>query len=170
MTLAPTGRLRGIAVRSAKRANMRVTEVSAIHRSAGVDGDFGRKPGRAQVTVLSEESWSAACGEVGAALPWTTRRANLLVSGIPLKPMVGSRIVIGAVVLEVTDETAPCSRMEAAHAGLRRALVPDARGGVRCRVISGGPIAVGDAVLWQPAMADLFAGDFGSGDRRAAGA
>lgn len=129
---------------------------SVIHIGSGVDGDAGRRPGLAQVTIVSEESWRAACGDVGAALPWTLRRANLLVAGLPLRPLAGSRLLIGGVVLEVTGEADPCRRMDEACAGLRRALTPEARGGVRCRVLAGGPIAVGDEVVWQPAMADLF--------------
>src|SRR5688572_196979 len=92
---------------------------SVIHASAGVQGDFGRRRGRAQITVLSEEAWRAACDEVGADLVWTMRRANLLIAGIPLQPLAGSRLVIGAVVLEVTGETDPCHRMDEAQTGLR---------------------------------------------------
>lgn len=151
------GRLRGIATRPAKREAMITHTVSVIRAHAGVDGDFGRRRGRAQVTVLSEEAWRAAGDQVGAVLPWTMRRANLLVAGIPLAPLAGSRLVIGDVVLEVTGETDPCRRMDEAHAGLRKALTPDARGGVRCRVLAGGKIAAGDAVVWEPSMGDLFA-------------
>ena len=43
-------------------------------------------------------------------------------------------------------ETDPCSRMDEQHAGLRDALTPDWRGGVCCRVIAGGNVAVGDEV------------------------
>jgi MOSC domain-containing protein YiiM len=150
------GQLRGIATRPAKRKAMIAHATSVIHTEAGLDGDFGRRPGRAQVTVLSEEAWRAAGDQIGAVLPWTMRRANLLVAGIPLQPLAGSRIVIGDVILEVTSETYPCYRMDEAHAGLRKALTPEGRGGVRCRVLSGGSIAAGDQVMWEPAMADLF--------------
>lgn len=151
------GILRAIATRPAKRAALLTHSASRVHANAGIDGDFGRRAGRSQVTILSEEAWRAACEEVGAVLPWTMRRANLLVAGIPLLPLAGSRIAIGDVILEVTMETDPCKRMDEAHDGLRHALTPAARGGVRCRVITGGKIAVGDEVVWQAAMEDLFA-------------
>jgi MOSC domain-containing protein YiiM len=167
---APTGdvpgRLRGIATRPAKRAAMITKAAAEILANAGVDGDFARKRGKRQVTVLSEEAWREACADLGVTLPWTTRRANLCVAGIPLGPLAGSRIVIGDVVLEVTGETDPCRRMDERHAGLRAALTPKARGGVTCRVIVAGKIAVGDEVKWQPAMGDLFAGP---NERRVAG-
>lgn len=158
MTSDVSGRLRGIAIRSAKRAAMITKAAAEILASAGVDGDFGRKRGRRQVTVLSVEAWCEVCDELGAALPWTTRRANLFVAAIPLRPLAGARIVIGSVVLEVTGEADPCRRMDEQHEGLRAVLAPKARGGVTCRVVAGGKIAVGDEVKWEPAMGDLFAG------------
>ncbi|MGE3476267.1 MAG: MOSC domain-containing protein [Rhodospirillaceae bacterium] len=166
MTSDVSGRLRGIAVRSAKRAAMITKAAAEILAPAGVDGDFGRTRGRRQVTVLSVEAWRDACDELGAALPWTTRRANLFVAGLPLQPLAGARLVIGNAVLEVTGETDPCKRMDEQHEGLRAALTPKARGGVTCRVVAGGKIAVGDEVKWEPAMEDLFAG---SNERRVAG-
>jgi MOSC domain-containing protein YiiM len=96
--------------------------------------------------VLAEEAWRAACDAAGAELPWTTRRANLLVRGLDLAETIGRRLAVADVVLEITEETDPCQRMEDAHAGLRAALEPDWRGGVRCRVLTPGRIRAGDAV------------------------
>jgi len=123
--------------------------VAVIDAGAGLVGDANRKPGPAQVTLVSWEKWQAACAALGADLPWSLRRANLLIDGVSLIPDVGRRISIGAAVLEITGETDPCQRMDEAHMGLRAALTPDARGGVRCRVIVGGSIALGDPVYWH---------------------
>lgn len=122
-------------------------ELSAAHvdRQNGLEGDArGRKRGR-QVTIVFRESWEAACRDLGAELPWTVRRANLLIEGmgVPRPPV---RLSIGEVVLEVTQETDPCMLMERAHTGLKRALTPDWRGGVCCAVIAGGTIRIGDDV------------------------
>ena len=139
------GRLVGIARAPNRRAKMVEVPSVEIDFASGVAGDArGRTPGR-QVTVLFRESWDAACGELGVVLPWTTRRANLLVEGMDV-PRLGDRIGIGPVVLEVTGETDPCRVMEAAHKGLRQALTPEWRGGVCCRVRGAGTIAVGDVV------------------------
>jgi hypothetical protein len=73
--------------------------------AAGIEGDArGAKPDR-QVTVLFRESWQDACRELDVTLPWTTRRANLLVSGVAPPQQSGGQIRIGDVVLEVTLET-----------------------------------------------------------------
>jgi MOSC domain-containing protein YiiM len=148
------GILRAIATRPAKRAPMVVHQRMEIDANAGLAADFGRKPGKGQVTVVAAEKWAAACAALGADMtqvPWTYRRANLLVEGIPLAAIPGARITIGQVVLEVTGETEPCSRMDEQHPGLRIALIPDARAGVRCRIVSGGAVAVSDPVLWDGA-------------------
>jgi len=117
-----------------------------ILAESGLAGDFGRKPGKSQVTVLSQEKWDAACAEVGAVIPWMARRGNLFISGIALEVEIGKRLVIGEVVLEITGETDPCHRMDEAYFGLQNAMIPYARGGVRCRIIQGGRVRVGDCV------------------------
>ena len=117
----------------------------------GLTGDYrgavrpGGK-GRRQVTIMAREDWDAATAELGEALEWSVRRANLLSDGIDLPQRPGARVVIGDVVLEVTGETDPCSRMDEIAPGLRAVLNPDWRGGVLTRVIAGGRIAVGDEI------------------------
>lgn len=139
------GHLLAIARAPIKRGPLTPLSEAAVGVADGVVGDArGRRPGR-QVTVVFREGWEAACRDLGVDLPWTTRRANLLVEGMPV-PREGKRLVIGSLVLEVTQETQPCQLMEAAYRGLRPALTPDWRGGVCCRVISGGTIRVGDRV------------------------
>jgi MOSC domain-containing protein YiiM len=142
------GRLIGIARRSRRRAPMQEVEHGLITEQLGLDGDFkGAKYPRRQITVLACEDWRAALAEVAQAdLPWTTRRANLLVTGVDLPRAAGSILRIGAVRLEVTAQTYPCARMEEAQAGLLSALAKNWRGGVTCRVLHGGPIALGDPV------------------------
>jgi MOSC domain-containing protein YiiM len=141
-----TGKLIGIAKAAELRAPLREFNSSDITVEAGIDGDArGRKSNR-QVTVLFRESWDDACRDLGVELPWTTRRANLLVAGVDAPQSVGGKIRIGDVTLEIMQETDPCMLMEQAHSGLKAALTPKWRGGVCCKVVSGGRIAVGDAV------------------------
>ncbi|MEJ2602877.1 MAG: MOSC domain-containing protein [Gammaproteobacteria bacterium] len=140
------GRLVSIARRDRKRAPMEVLDRARITGAAGVEGDFRGRPGKRQVTVLAAEDWQAACTQLGRTLPWTDRRANLLIEGIRLPHRTGSRLVIGEAVLEITGELDPCSRMDEASEGLLAALTPDWRGGVTCRVVADGDVRVGDAV------------------------
>jgi MOSC domain-containing protein YiiM len=141
----------GIARRAKSRAPMELLSDARVSREAGIDGDHRGTMESRQVTILAEPGWRAACAELGADLEWTTRRANLIVAGIDLENTQGARIRVGDVVLEITDELGPCRRMEEARAGLRKALTPEWRGGVSCRVIAGGSIRIGDPVTLVPA-------------------
>jgi MOSC domain-containing protein YiiM len=149
--MAGAGRLIGMARRDAPRAPMETLESGRISIELGLEGDWRgvRRPGKdpkRQVTVLAREAWAAACAELGRDVVWTARRSNLLVEALELPREPGAVIAIGDVRLEVTMQIDPCQRMEEAAPGLQAALVPDWRGGVGCRVISGGDIAVGDAI------------------------
>ena len=146
-----TGTILAIARRNRTRAPMETLERASITVAAGLDGDVrGQLRGR-QVTVLTREGWDAACADLGKALPWTTRRANILLEGLALPQAAGDTIRIGDVALRITGETDPCSRMEEQAAGLRDALAPDWRGGVTCEVAHGGEIVVGDAARLEAA-------------------
>jgi len=140
------GQLLGIAIRHKKRGAMHQLENAAVTTTAGVADDFRGKPGDRQVTVLAREDWQAACQEIDQTLPWLTRRANLYIEGINLHQTSGKRLKIGQLELLITRETDPCNRMQEAHADLFQALAKAWRGGVCCRVIQDGAIAVGDQV------------------------
>jgi len=117
----------------------------------GLQGDFrgSLKPGRnkRQVTLMAAEGWRDALRELDAAIPWEQRRVNLLVEGLALEQSEGARIRFGSgLVLEVTGECDPCSRMEEIAPGLKAVLLPHWRGGVTTIVIESGPIRVGDNV------------------------
>lgn len=140
------GRLIGIARRELKRAKMEVLNSAEISNETGVADDFRGKPGKRQVTVISAEAWAAACEDLGKEIPWTTRRANLLVEGVELPQRTGDVIEIGSVRLLVTMEVDPCSRMEEQVQGLKAALSPEWRGGVACTVLKGGQVCLGDGV------------------------
>jgi MOSC domain-containing protein YiiM len=142
--MTKAGVLLAIATKQKTRAPMQLH--TALELTArGLPGERAH-PARSAVTVLSREAWDAACRELDASLPWTLRRANLLVDGVDLAGSAGQRLHIGALVLEISEETEPCRVMDALHPGLRAALAPDWRGGVSCRVIAPAEIRVGAAV------------------------
>src|SRR5271156_4890454 len=145
-TIAMNGELLGIARRSKPREPMETADVVLVTIEAGVEGDCrGSEPDR-QVTVISADSWRGACQDLGMEIPWTKRRANLVLGGTDLRDTEGALILIGDVRLEIADENPPCRVMDIQQDGLRKALKPDWRAGVSCRVLTGGKIKVGDAV------------------------
>ena len=143
-----SGRLAGIAWRPKRLAPMQTVDSIEISLEVGVVGDHkGAKYERRAVTILAREGWQAALCELGdLSLDWTACRANLLVEGARLPRALGATLRIGPVLLEVTYPTTPCARMDEAREGLRKALHPEWRGGVTCKVLQGGRVTLGDAV------------------------
>ncbi len=142
-----TGIIRGIAIKHRPRVAMQSIDSARVSVHSGILGDFrGAQPGR-QVTLLSQPTWQQVCRELGADLPWTFRRANLLVDAVEFDAsFVDRRLRIGEVELVVTQETVPCSNMDAQHQGLTAALAKEWRGGICCNVLRPGDIRLGDAV------------------------
>lgn len=138
--------LLGIAFKAQRKGPMVLLQQGTLSTAAGLLGDWRGKPGPRQLTLMNLNDWHTACGELGIELPWHSRRANLLVDELPLFRQAGAKIQLGDAVLEITGETDPCERMEAIQPGLFDALKPLWRGGVTCRVISGGAIHTGMTV------------------------
>ena len=152
-----TGTLAGIARHARPKAPMELLNHTRVTVEAGIAGDFRgavkpRGKGRRQITLMERRDWDAAMAELGRYIPWQERRVNLLVDGIDLPQQPGALLRIGdEVVVKITGECDPCSRMETIAAGLRAALTPDWRGGALAQVISGGEIAIGDEIrIEQP--------------------
>jgi MOSC domain-containing protein YiiM len=145
------GRLRAIWIKRFKRGPMDSRQAAVLVAGRGLEGN-ANQGGRRQVTLLDEDGWAAAMAEMGdsgAGLSPSTRRANLLVSGIRLTQSRGRILRIGSCRLRNWTECTPCERMDEARPGLRRALRPGWRGGACAQVLEGGPIAVGDPVEWE---------------------
>lgn len=148
-----TGLLLGIARHDRPRGAIETLDRATITVPLGIHGDHRGlvKPGgrgRRQVTVIGRDDWRAALAELGdPPLDWSVRRANLLIDRVALPRSPGARLCFaGGVVLEVTGECDPCSRMDAIMPGLRDALKPEWRGGITTRVLADGELAVGDEV------------------------
>jgi MOSC domain-containing protein YiiM len=140
--------LEAIAYKTAKRGIMKPAFCANVTLERGVENDIFGRPGKRQVTVMSQQQWQIACEQIDADLDWLTRRANLLISGYQFSAAdVGKVISIGQdLQLHITGETDPCKKMEISHPGLEQALRPDWRGGVTCRVIQAGLIQPDDLV------------------------
>lgn len=141
----------GIARHARPRGPIETLEAVHVSVENGLDGDFRgavkpRGRGRRQVSLIEVGDWDTAMKELGQALPWSVRRANLLVEGFDLPQVPGMRLRVGHVLFEITQECDPCSRMEEIAPGLKAALTPDWRGGALAKVIEGGEIRIGDTI------------------------
>ena len=114
----------------------------------GLAGNANRG-GRRQVTIIARERWDELMHDLGADLPPSARRANLMVSGLDLQDSRGRILRVGTTRLLINGETRPCEQMEAAHAGLQALMRDRWGGGVFAEVVAGGGIRVGDSVAWE---------------------
>jgi MOSC domain-containing protein YiiM len=114
--------------------------------------DSANYDGRRHVTIIASERWSELMDQLGASIDPSARRANLMVSGVDLANTGGRRLLVGDCTLLIGGETAPCERMEEALTGLQEAMRSRWGGGAWAEVVSGGSIAVGDAVRWESSL------------------
>lgn len=145
-----SGRIEAIWIKRAHRGVMDTVQSALLVAGLGIARNVDRSR-RRQVTLFEAESWTACMRELGAKKDPAGRRANILVSGVALARTRGRILMIAGATLAIGGELTPCERMEDVTPGLQAALRPDWRGGVFAQVLTGGLIAVGDAVDWQEA-------------------
>ena len=120
-----------------------IVEVDRIECVAnmGLKGDrfYGYRPEyRGQVTFFSHEVWEQLVAEfrLKKAAPSILRR-NLVVSGLDLNELIGTRFSLQDIEFQAMEECRPCHWMNQAVApGAEHWL--KGRGGLRCRVLSPG--------------------------------
>lgn len=141
------GALLAIWLKRFKGGPMDPVAEASLEAGQGLAGNANRG-GKRQVTLLDADVWEAVMAELGARLPPSARRANLLVRGVPLTRTAGRVLELGEARVRVLGPTQPCNLMEETLPGLEAALRPDWRGGAFGEVIAGGRIQVGDSVRW----------------------
>lgn len=148
----PPGRVEWIGLRAARRSPMLAVDNAVAIAGRGLEGDHRseKTPGSGrQLTIISREFIAQTEHFLGCDLidPGLLRR-NLVVSGINLHALRYQRFSIGDAVFEAGALCHPCSRMEAAlgKGGVAAML---GHGGLCCKILTGGSIAIGDSVLVQ---------------------
>lgn len=154
MTQVAQGRLDGVWLKRAHGGKMAFVEQAELVAGKGLVNNVDRSR-RRQVTLFEREVWEHVTSTLGVALNPSTRRANLLISGVKLVRTRGRILRIGNAHVAIGGELTPCNVMDDALPGLQAALVPDWRGGVFAQVLHGGIIRVGDPIEWE-VEPDLF--------------
>jgi hypothetical protein len=98
-----------------------------------------------QVTLIEAEALDGLARDAGITLAPNEARRNVVTRGIALNELVGKRFRIGAVECIGVRLCPPCAHLERlTRPGVNRGLVN--RGGLRADILTGGRIALGDAV------------------------
>jgi MOSC domain-containing protein YiiM len=149
-TLPQVGQLEWVGLRPARRAELLAVPEAEVLTDSRLAGDHASpKPGgKRQLTLIQHEHLAAVAGFLGLAEPVAPGRLrrNLVVSGLNLLALKGQQIQIGdEVVLDITGECHPCSRMEE-ELGPGGYNAMRGHGGLTAHIAQGGTIRVGDAV------------------------
>ena len=139
------GHLEAIWVKRVHGGPMDATPRATLVAGAGIAGNADRSR-RRQLTLIEREVWAGLMRRLHADLDPSTRRANLMLSGVRLAQTRDRILEIGRCRVRILGEVKPCERMEAALPGLEAAMYPDWQGGAFGEVLEGGEIQVGDVV------------------------
>lgn len=143
------GCLAWIGLRPARRAPVIAVEQAELRPGEGLIGDRwrGGATGGRQVTLIAAEHLAAIAGFLGLdhVAPERLRR-NLVIAGANLIALKGHRFRLGGALLEHSGECHPCSRVEAEF-GPGGYNAVRGHGGITARVIEGGAIRLGDALV-----------------------
>lgn len=138
-----------------------MTRVAEAPCEAGLgiacDRYHGKDPGaKSQITFLAREVVEEMCRTLGVAdLDYSVLRRNVLVSGVDLNALIGRIFSIDGLVFEGVEECKPCYWMDEAVAPGANAFLAG-RGGLRCRILSGGILRCGETRLELPPPPPFF--------------
>jgi MOSC domain-containing protein YiiM len=115
--------------------------VSGVVEQIAISSDRAALP----APLIAAEALDGLRDDTGIELSHEASRRNLLTRGVDLNALVGVRFTVGAVECEGIELCQPCNHLaKLTERGVLRGLVH--RGGLRADILSGGEIAVGDAV------------------------
>jgi MOSC domain-containing protein YiiM len=153
-SLPQTGRLEWIGPRPVRREPPVPVLEAELKTDSHLLGDHARPKagGKRQLTLIQHEHLAAVAGYLGLDAPLDPGRLrrNLAVSGLNLLSLKNRQIQIGdEVILDITGECHPCSRMEE-ELGPGGYNAMRGHGGLTAHIAQGGRIRVGDVVRVLP--------------------
>lgn len=155
------GTVAAIFVAPSAEAPMKEIMTAELQAGLGIVGDryhagagTWSKPGeehipKRQVTLIESEAIDAIVRDYNIAFEASDSRRNILTRDVALNHLVGAEFTVGSVRLRGVKLCEPCAHLEKlAGQPIRKPLVH--RGGLRCEILEGGTISVGDTVTQSP--------------------
>ena len=117
-----------------------------VRSNYGIVGDYRSDTFQiGQITLVEAEIIDAMSRELGYDIPDGASRRQIMVKGITLNELIGRNLRMGQILVRVEDKCIPCKNMETRIGpGARNAMTD--KGGIRCRIIEGGELHVGDKI------------------------
>jgi MOSC domain-containing protein YiiM len=142
------GNVEWIGIRPIRRESVQVVETITVSEEKGIVGDhYSGQSGNRHVTLIQAEHLPVVAALTGRdTLDPSLVRRNIVVSGLNLLALKDKQIQLGDVVLQITGQCHPCSKMETALGpGGYNAM--RGHGGMTAKVVKGGVITNGDEVV-----------------------
>jgi MOSC domain-containing protein YiiM len=117
-----------------------------VRSNFGIVGDYrSEKFQIGQITLIEAEAIDVMSCELSYNIPAGASRRQIMVKGITLIGLIGQNLRLGQILVRVEDKCSPCKKMEK-KIGLGAKNAMNDRGGIRCRIIDGGDLHVGDKI------------------------
>jgi MOSC domain-containing protein YiiM len=157
MNEAPGWRGEVIGIHLAEDAEGRMLPVAEVEAVAGRGlrgdryfnsrGSYSDRPDPSrEMTLVESEALDALQRDYALVLEPGASRRNITTRGVALNHLVDKEFRVGAARLRGLRLCEPCTHLEKVSGlPVRKGLVH--RGGLRCQILEGGPIKLGDAVL-----------------------
>ena len=142
------GKVVWLGIRPERREPVQEVETITVSEIKGIIGDhYSGQSGNRHVTLIQAEHLPVVAALTGRdTLDPALVRRNIVVSGLNLLALKDKQILLGDVVLQITGQCHPCSKMEIALGpGGYNAM--RGHGGMTAKVIKSGVIRVGDEVV-----------------------
>ncbi|HEV3234238.1 MAG TPA: MOSC domain-containing protein [Candidatus Dormibacteraeota bacterium] len=148
-----SGKVEAIHVADGRESPMRAVESVEAVAGRGLDGDRyydvaatsdPPRPDR-QVTLVEAEALEGLRRDYGIDLPLGDSRRNITTRGVALNHLVDREFMVGGARLRGVKLCEPCEHLERLT-GLTLRPGLKHRGGLRCEILAGGTLRVGDLV------------------------
>lgn len=144
--LPQIGKVEWIGIRAERRANVESVNEIQVDVDGGLSGDhYSKNGGKRQITLMQAEHIEAVEKMLDRTVDPGSLRRNIVISGINILAFADRKFSLGEVVLEMTGQCFPCSRMEE-NIGPGAYNAMRGHGGITAMVIKGGTLRVGDEV------------------------
>ena len=99
-----------------------------------------------QISLIESENIDYYNIKYGLNIPYIDFRRNIITKGIQLNNLVGKKILIGEVKLEVIDLCRPCRHLSETlgHENIIKEFLR--RGGLRCQILTSSSIKINDKI------------------------
>ena len=129
-----------------KGASAEFCDHVTVRSNFGIVGDYrSEKFQIGQITLIETETIETISCKLGYDIPAGASRRQIMVKGTKLNGLVGRYLRLGQILVRAEDKCRPCNNMEnRIGTGAKNAM--NDRGGIRCRIIKGGNLYIGDKI------------------------